>query len=141
MRHRMDQRHLNMPADQRIALLKSLTSALFTHEKIVTTEARAKEVRRFAEKLISMAREDTIANRREVRKVLPRPPLDGHRVQKKKYRESDHPERTVLEKLFTEIAPRYREKNGGYTQIVKAPPRRGDAAPMAVVLLMGVEAG
>ncbi len=141
MRHRMDQRHLNMPADQRIALLKSLTSALFTHEKIVTTEARAKEVRRFAEKLISMAREDTIANRREVRKVLPRPPLDGHRVQKKKYRESDHPEREVLNKLFTEIAPRYREKNGGYTQIVKAPPRRGDAAPMAVVLLMAVEAG
>lgn len=141
MRHRMDHRKLNMPADQRMALLKNLTASLFIHEKVKTTEGRARELKRFAEKLITMAKEDTVANRREVRKVLPRPPLDGHKIQKVKYRESDHPERDILEKLFTDIAPRYRDRPGGYTQLVKAPSRRGDSAPMAVVMLTVAEAG
>ncbi|OIO92512.1 MAG: 50S ribosomal protein L17 [Armatimonadetes bacterium CG2_30_59_28] len=130
-----------MPADQRVALLKSMATSLFIHEKILTTESKAKELRRFADKIITLAKEDTVARRREVQKVLPRPPLDGHKMQERRYREKEHPERDVLNKLFTEIAPRYQTRDGGYTRVLKAPSRRGDAAPMAIVMLTGTEAG
>jgi len=129
-----------MPADQRLALLKNMAASLFIHEQILTTEARAKELKRFAERLINLAKEDTVPRRRAVQKVLPRPPLKGKLMQKKAYREKEHPEREVVRKLFTEIAPRYRERQGGYVRVIKAPPRRGDAAPMAVVMLTGTEA-
>ena len=144
-----------------MALLKNQMQGLFMHERLVTTEARAKEVRSFAEKLITRAKVDNQANRRYVERFIQKPPVPhetkvayGKRkagnafavrrnINVKGYREQEHPEREILEKLFTDIAPRYASRskdeaggNGGYTRIVKLAPRRGDAAPQAVLLLV-----
>ena len=161
MRHKVGKRKLNKPTDQRMALLKNQVQALFLHERVVTTEARAKEVRSMAEKLITRAKIDNVANRQLVEKTIQKPPMPSESKEKfakrkesnpfavrksvtvKKWREMPHPEREILEKLFTDIAPRYAGRakdapggNGGYTRIVKMPPRRGDAAPLAVLLLV-----
>jgi len=161
MRHKVGHRKLNKPTDQRMALLKNQVQALFMHERVITTEARAKEVRSLAEKLITKAKVDTVANRRYVERYIQKPPRPTEtkeqfakrkvnnpmavrrNINVKAYREAEHPEREILSKLFTEIAPRYRDRakdapggNGGYTRIVKLPPRRGDAAPQAVLLLV-----
>jgi large subunit ribosomal protein L17 len=161
MRHKISHRKLNKPTDQRMALLKNQVQALFTHERIVTTEARAKEVRSLAEKLITRAKVDSVANRRHVERYIQKPPVPSETkpafekrkrenpmaVRKsptvKAWREAEHPEREILNKLFTEIAPRYATRakdapggNGGYTRIVKLPPRRGDSAPTAVLMLV-----
>ena len=161
MRHKVGKRKLNKPTDQRMALLKNQVQALFLHERVVTTEARAKEVRSMAEKLITRAKVDNVANRQLVERTIQKPPMPSESKEKfakrkesnpfavrksvtvKKWREMPHPEREILEKLFTDIAPRYAGRakdapggNGGYTRIVKMPPRRGDAAPLAVLLLV-----
>jgi large subunit ribosomal protein L17 len=161
MRHKVGNRKLNKPTDQRMALLKNQVQALFLHERVETTETRAKEVRRLAEKLITKAKQDTVANRRLVGRTIQRPPLPSESKEKfaqrkarnplairksptvRAWREAEHPERDILQKLFTEIAPRYRDRakdapggNGGYTRLVKLPPRRGDAAPRAVLMLV-----
>ena len=161
MNHRIGKRKLNKPTDQRMALLKNQVQALFMHERLVTTEARAKEVRSLAEKLITRAKVDTLANRQQVGKYIQKPPIPSESKEKfalrkrqnpqairksvtvKKWRDAPHPEREILEKLFTDIAPRYAGRakdapggNGGYTRIVKLPSRRGDAAPTAVLLLV-----
>lgn len=161
MRHKVGKRKLNKPTDQRMALLKNQVQALFMHERVVTTEARAKEVRSLAEKLITRAKQDTPANRQLVERYIQKPPMPSESKAKfaarkqqnpfavrksvtvKKWREMPHPEREILEKLFTDIAPRYAGRakdapggNGGYTRIVKMPARRGDAAPQAVLLLV-----
>ena len=161
MRHKVGQRKLNLPTDQRMALLKNQVQALFLHERLVTTETRAKEVRRLAEKLITRAKVDNVANRQRVERYIQKPPIPSESKEKfakrkqnnplairksvtvKKWRDAPHPEREILEKLFTDIAPRYAGRakdapggNGGYTRIVKLPPRRGDAAPRAVLLLV-----
>ncbi len=161
MRHKVGKRKLNKPTDQRMALLKNQVQALFTHERIVTTEARAREVRSMAEKIITRAKIDTPANRQLVGRVIQKPPMPSESKEKFKkrkasnptairksptvraWREAEHPERDILERLFTEIAPRYRDRakdqpggNGGYVRIVKMPPRRGDAAPQAVLMLV-----
>jgi len=161
MRHKVGNRKLNKPTDQRMALLKNQVQALFLHERVETTEARAKEVRRLAEKLITRAKQDTVANRRLVERYIQKPPLPSESKEKfaqrkarnavairknptvRAWREAEHPEREILHKLFTEIAPRYRDRakdapggNGGYTRLVKLAPRRGDAAPRAVLMLV-----
>lgn len=158
MRHRVAHRKLNKPTDQRMALLKNQVQALFTHERIITTEARAKEVRSLAEKLITKAKVDTVANRRYVERFIQKPPAANESKEKfqkrrannptairrsvnvRAYREAEHPEREILAKLFNDIAPRYRDRakdapggNGGYTRITKMPSRRGDDAPQAVL--------
>jgi len=97
-------------------LLNTLAAQLFTHEKVNTTEAKAKAVRPVAEKMITFAKRGDVAARREVLK--------------------DIPDRDVVHKLFAEIAPRYAERNGGYTRILKLGPRQGDGAPMAVIELV-----
>ena len=161
MRHKVGKRKLNKPTDQRMALLKNQVQALFMHERLVTTKARAKEVRSLAEKLITKAKVDTEANRRYIERYIQKPPLPYESKEKfadrkqanpfairksvtvKKWRDAPHPEREILEKLFTDIAPRYADRakdapggNGGYTRIVKLPARRGDAAPQAVLLFV-----
>lgn len=161
MRHRVGKRKLNKPTDQRLALLTNQVEQLFLHERLVTTEARAKEVRSLAEKLITKAKIDSVSNRRAVERYIQKPPVPhetkdafAERKQRnplairksptvKKWREAPHPEREILEKLFTTIGPRYAGRakdapggNGGYTRIVKLPARRGDAAPRAVLLLV-----
>jgi large subunit ribosomal protein L17 len=106
------------PAHQRL-LLSTLAAQLFQHERINTTEAKAKAVRPLAERLITFAKKGDVAARREVLKVIP--------------------DRDVVHKLFSEIGPRYAERQGGYTRILKLGPRQGDAAPMARIELVGEE--
>ncbi|HID06357.1 MAG TPA: 50S ribosomal protein L17 [Armatimonadetes bacterium] len=119
MRHRKKGRGFSRPADHRMAMLKNLVASLFIHERVETTVAKAKEARRIAEKLITIAKEDTVHARRQVRRMIPNPL-----------------QREVVNKLFLDIAPRYRNRNGGYTRIVKAGLRRGDGAQMAVLMLV-----
>ena len=106
------------PAHQRL-LLGGQAASLFTHEGITTTEAKAKALRPVAERLITFAKRGDLAARREVLKVVP--------------------DRDVVHKLFTEIGPRYAERNGGYTRILKLGQRKGDGAPMALIELLTEE--
>lgn len=106
------------PAHQRL-LLNGLAAQLFVHERINTTEAKAKAVRPVAEKLITFAKKGDVAARREVLKQIP--------------------DRDIVHKLFSDIGPRYAERSGGYTRILKLGPRRGDAAPMARIELVADE--
>jgi large subunit ribosomal protein L17 len=106
------------PAHQRL-LLSGQAASLFTHEAITTTEAKAKMLRPFAEKLITFAKRGDVAARREVLKVVP--------------------DRDVVHKLFAEIGPRYAERNGGYTRILKLGQRQGDGAPMARIELIAAQ--
>ena len=106
------------PAHQRL-LLSGLAAALFTHEGVNTTETRAKAVRPVAERLITFAKKGDVAARREVLKQIP--------------------DRDVVHKLFSEIGPRYAERPGGYTRILKLGQRKGDGAPMARIELVGEE--
>ena len=103
------------PAHQRL-MLSTLASQLFTHEAINTTQAKAKALRPYAEKLITAAKRGDLASRREVLK--------------------DIPDRDLVARLFHEIAPRFEERPGGYTRILKLGPRRGDGAPMARIELV-----
>lgn len=116
MRHRKAGRKLNRHKDHRKALFRSLTLALFEHEAIRTTLPKAKELRRFAEPLITLAKEDTTANRRLAFAKLPN--------------------KKIVKKLFEELGPRYKDRPGGYIRILKCGFRRGDAAPMAYVELV-----
>jgi large subunit ribosomal protein L17 len=100
-------------------MLNSLAAQLFVHERVNTTEAKAKAVRPIAEKLITFAKRGDVAARREVLKQIP--------------------DRDVVHKLFSDIGPRYAERSGGYTRILKLGPRKGDAAPMARIELVGKE--
>ena len=106
------------PAHQRL-MLANLATSLFEHGQITTTEAKARRLRPYAEKLISKARVDTLHNRRQVLKVI-------------------H-DKTVVHELFTEIGPGYATRPGGYTRITKLGPRKGDNAPMAVIELVEVK--
>jgi len=106
------------PAHQRL-MLSGLAAQLFVNEAIKTTEAKAKAVRPLAEKLITFARRGDLAARREVLKVIP--------------------DRDVVHKLFSDIGPRYAERPGGYTRILKLGSRRGDGAPMARIELVAEE--
>ncbi|GAB3798366.1 50S ribosomal protein L17 [Micromonospora zhanjiangensis] len=103
------------PAHERL-MLANLASALFQHGKIQTTETKAKRLRPLAEQLITKAKRGDLASRRRVAAVV---------------RDKD-----VVYNLFDQIAPRYANRNGGYTRIVKTGPRKGDAAPMAIIELV-----
>lgn len=102
MRHHKKGRTLGRPRDQRTALLKSLMRSLIVHERISTTEAKAKEIRPLVEKLVTRARTDTVANRRIVSARLG--------------------DAAAVKKLFTVVAPRYKDRAGGYLRIVKRAP-------------------
>lgn len=111
MRHRTSERRLGRPTDQRIALLRGLVGAVLWHGKVDTTETRAKEARPLAEKMISLAREDTLHHRREARRFL----ID----------------RDLVAHLFTKVGPQFKERPGGYSRIIRVGVRRGDAATTA----------
>lgn len=114
MRHRKKGRKLGRTASHRKAMLRNMVTTLLDLEKLETTDAKAKEVRSLAERLVSLAkRGDDLAARRQVLKV----------VRDKK----------VVAKLFNELGPRYADRPGGYTRVVKVENRRGDAAPLSVV--------
>jgi len=159
MRHRVQGRKLGLPSDQRMALLKGLVKQLFAVGYIHTTETRAKEARRIAERLITLGREDTLANRRLSRKYLathtperrvPKPAGYNklHPNTKTKITErlkGRKPERTgqstqdYVNRLFQDIAPRFVDRPGGYTRIFKLGFRRGDAAPLVRLELVTEE--
>lgn len=116
MRHRKSGRKLNRTSSHRKAMFKNMAASLFEHELIKTTVPKAKELRRVAEKLITMAKVDSVANRR----------LAFSRLRSKE----------IVNKLFTELGPRYQERPGGYLRILKCGFRAGDNAPMAYVELV-----
>ncbi len=134
MRHRVAGRKLNMPSDQRMALLRGLVRSLIMHEAIQTTEPRAKEARVIAEKLITVAKQDTVAARRQARKLLPPPRipkgmLSAHGKAQKEMRQAIR-EQDPVKRLFEVVAPKLADKQGGYTRLTKIGFRRGDAASM-----------
>ncbi len=116
MRHQEKRHLLAKPADQRKALLRSLTTELFRYGQIETTEARAKAVQRECDHMVTLAKRGDLHARRQAEAWI----FDTE----------------VCQVLFGEIAERYRERNGGYTRVIKAVPRRGDGAPMAVLQLV-----
>lgn len=116
MRHRKKGRQLSRTRSHRTATLRNLATSLFRHGRIETTTAKAKELRPFAERLITLARRGDLHARR----------LAGQKIQ----------DREVLGRLFDDIAPRYAERPGGYTRILKLGNRRGDAAEMSLIELV-----
>ena len=111
-------RKLGRPTDQRMAMLRSMVTSFFKSEdgRIVTTVTRAKEARSLAEKMITLAKRGDLHARRQVLSFVT--------------------EEEVVNKLFTDIAPKYTERNGGYTRIIKMGPRRGDAAEVVILELV-----
>jgi large subunit ribosomal protein L17 len=137
MRHRVAGRKFSLPSDQRRALLKGLVRALIEHDKIVTTEARAKEVRPIAEKLITLAKQDDIRARRLVRRYLDSNVAQfGVNTETGKLARNPH---YMVPRLFEVVAPRYRNRPGGYCRITKLGARRGDGAPLVVLELVDSE--
>lgn len=117
MRHRQSGRQLNRNSSHREAMFRNMSASLIRHEIIRTTVAKAKELRRVVEPMITTAKVDSVANRR----------LIFSRLRDKE----------MLSKLFVELGPRYESRPGGYLRILKCGPRTGDAAPMAYVELVG----
>jgi len=116
MRHRKSGRQLNRNSAHRKAMYRNMASSLFEHELIKTTLPKAKELRRVAEPLITMAKEDSVAKRRVAFARLR--------------------DQAAVAKLFSELGPRYKERSGGYLRILKCGYRPGDKAPMAFVELV-----
>ncbi len=116
MRHRKKGRHFSRTAEHRRAMLRNLATSLFRHGRIETTTAKAKELRSFAEPLITKAKRGDLHARR----------LVARKIQ----------DREVLKKLFEEIGPRYADRPGGYTRVVHLGHRSGDAAEMAIIELV-----
>lgn len=116
MRHQQSGRHLNRTSAHRKAMFRNMTVSLFRHELIRTTLPKAKELRRTAEPLITLAKHDSVAKRR----------LAFSRLR----------DRSVVTKLFNELGPRYESRPGGYLRILKCGYRSGDKAPMAIVELI-----
>jgi len=130
MRHRMSGKRLGRTSSHRRAMRRNQAVALFQHGAIRTTEAKAKELRLFAEKLITIAREGTLHARRRVIAALGRDRL--------LFDEQNDPlDQTVVQKLFDEIAPRYDDRPGGYTRIIRLAERRiGDAGRQVILQLV-----
>ena len=116
MRHKIAGRKLSRSSSHRRALFRNLVTDLLNYEKITTTEAKAKEVRGLAEKMITLGKDGRLNSRRQALSFI---------IDKK-----------VTEKVFTELAPRYAERPGGYTRIIKLEPRLGDGAPMVQLELV-----
>jgi large subunit ribosomal protein L17 len=113
MRHRVGHRKLQRTSSHRTALFRNMAAALIKHEQITTTTAKAKELRPYVEKLITLAKHGGLSNRRIAQSRL----MDD----------------AQLAKLFEVLGPRYADRNGGYTRIIKAGIRASDAAPIAVI--------
>jgi large subunit ribosomal protein L17 len=116
MRHRRKGRQLSRTASHRRAMLRNMATSLFQHERVVTTQARAKELRPYAEKLITWARRGDLHARRQVERVIR--------------------DRKAASRLFGDIGPRFAGRPGGYTRIVKLGHRSGDGAEMARIELL-----
>ena len=109
-------RKLNLPTDQRMAMLRNLVTSFLENGRIETTLTRAKETQSLAEKMITLGKKNTLHSRRQALEFITK--------------------EDVVTKVFAEIAPKYAERNGGYTRIMQLGPRRGDSAPMAILELV-----
>ncbi len=116
MRHRMSGRKLNRTSSHRKAMFSNMTVSLLEHEQITTTLPKAKELRRIADKMITLGKRGDLHARRQALAVLK--------------------DNEIVSKLFSSLAERYKERNGGYTRVLKAGNRYGDMAPMAVIELV-----
>lgn len=119
MRHRKKGRSLSRTASHKRATLRNMATSLFRHERIRTTRAKAKELRPFAEKLITISKTDDVHSRRKVRRHVT--------------------DREIIQKLFDQIGPRFADRDGGYTRILKLGARKGDGAEMALIELVDRE--
>ncbi len=116
MNHNKSYRKLGRRADHRKAMLKNLTISLVREEKIETTVTRAKELRKFIDRMITLGKKGTLADRRRAFAFLR--------------------DEAAVAKLFNDLAPKYAERNGGYTRIIKTSVRRGDSAELAIIALV-----
>ena len=116
MRHQKAERKLGRPSGHRKALLRNLVTDFLRYEKLTTTEAKAREVRRLAEKIITLGKENSLHTRRQALSFLT--------------------DKKVVDKVFSMLAPRYEARPGGYTRIVKLGPRLGDGSPMTKIELV-----
>lgn len=116
MRHHISGRKLSRPTAHRLLMLRSMTTDLIRHESVKTTDAKAKEVRRMTEKVITLGKKGDLHHRRQALAILT--------------------DETVVNKVFDELGSRYKDRQGGYTRITKLGPRKGDAAEMAVLELV-----
>lgn len=116
MRHKVDGRKFDMPTDQRMAMLRNLTTDVLKHGSVRTTEARAKEARRFVDRMVTLGKRGTVHARRQALAFV----YDAD----------------VVADLFSEIAPQYADRPGGYTRVQKLGRRRGDGAAMAQLELV-----
>jgi large subunit ribosomal protein L17 len=117
MRHQKSGRKLNRSASHRWALMRNLVTSLLRDEKIKTTDAKAKELRRWADRVISLGKQGSLHARRQALAIVQ--------------------DKAVVRKLFDTLGPRFKDRPGGYTRIVKIGVRRGDAAPLSVIELVG----
>ena len=119
MRHRKSGKRLGRTSSHRLAMFRNMVTSLFEHERIVTTAEKAKEVRPIAEKLITLAKKGDLHARRQALSFIR--------------------SKAIVEKLFTDIKDKFIDRNGGYTRILKTGVRKGDAASMAIIELVGYE--
>jgi large subunit ribosomal protein L17 len=119
MRHKLAGRRLGRTTSHRMAMFRNMVTSLFEHERIVTTAEKAKELRPIAEKMITLAKKNDLHARRQALSFI---------------RSKD-----VVEKLFTDIKDKFSDRKGGYTRILKTGIRKGDAAEMAIIELVGYE--
>lgn len=127
----MGYRKLGRTSSQRKAMLRDLTTALLINGRIQTTEARAKEVRRTAEKMITLGKRGDLASRRKAAAFVRNVVADVQTTEDNKVKVE-----TALQQLFNDVAPRFEGRAGGYTRILKTVQRRGDAAPMVILELV-----
>ena len=116
MRHRVAGRKLNRPTQHRLLMLRNQVTQLLKHERIRTTEAKARETRRMAERVITLGKKGALHHRRQALALVL--------------------EKPVVHKVFSDLAQRYQERPGGYTRLIKVGPRKGDGAPMAILELV-----
>ena len=116
MRHKLSGRKLSRNTAHRMLMLRTMVADLIRHESIRTTDAKAREIRRMAEKVITLGKKGSLHSRRQALALLT--------------------DESVVRKVFDDLAPRYEERNGGYTRIMKLGQRQGDAAYMAVIELL-----
>ncbi len=119
MRHRKSGKALGRTGSHKRAMVRNMVTSLFEHERIVTTTPKAKEVRKVADKMITLAKRGDLHAKRQALSFIQ--------------------SRDVVAKLFTDIQEQFADRNGGYTRIIKTGQRRGDAAPMAILELVGYE--
>lgn len=116
MRHLKQGRKLNRSPSHRLALLRNMATSLLRHDRITTTDAKAKELRRWADWLVTLGKDGSLHARRQALAFVQ--------------------DKAVVARLFSELGPRFRDRSGGYTRIVKVGRRRGDAAPLSVIELL-----